>query len=64
MAQYYSLPEVAEKFNSCVATIRRMIKRRDITAVKFGGVWMIEEEALEEYVKSRTLKAKRKPVTA
>ena len=42
-----SIKETAKELNVSVNTIRRMIERKDINAVKIATVWRITEEEIE-----------------
>ena len=46
-----SIKETAKELNVCVNTIRRMIERKDIKAVKIANVWRISEEEIERIKK-------------
>ena len=43
----YTLKEVASIFKCHVETLKRMIQRGEINAVKFGREWRITEEEVE-----------------
>lgn len=44
----YTMSEVAEILKVSVRTVKRMIKRGDIKAIKIGGTVRIRKEALDE----------------
>ena len=58
----YTIPEVAIILRVSNDTVRRMITSQKITAIKVGWVWRIKEDALDDYLESRTFKAKRKKI--
>ena len=46
-----SIKQTAEELNVSHMTIRRMIERKDIKAVRVGSVWRIAEEEIERIKK-------------
>ena len=62
MTTFYTIAEVAKCLRVSVDTIERLIKNEKLTAVKVGAQWRIDQEAIDQYTKSRTLKAKKLPV--
>lgn len=59
-----TLDEVAKSLKVHLDTVRRRIKKTEISAIKVGGQWRITVDALEDYLESRTVKAsKRKSAT-
>lgn len=55
----YTPIEVAERLKVSVDTIKRLIKNGKLSATKIGGQWRISEDQLNEYIESRTIKAKK-----
>lgn len=60
-----TLDEVATALKVHENTVLRIItKTKELSAIKVSGQWRIKEEALEDYLESRTVKAsKRKSAT-
>jgi excisionase family DNA binding protein len=46
-AAYYTTTEFAEMFRISDRTVRRMISRGQLPAIKVGGQWRIPREAVE-----------------
>lgn len=59
MQTVYTIPEVAAQMKVSPDTIERLIKTGKLSATKFGAQWRISEDQLNEYLLSRTLKAKK-----
>ena len=51
MSKLLSLKEVSEVLKLNVNTIRRYVREGRIQAAKFGRVYRVREEALEEFIK-------------
>jgi excisionase family DNA binding protein len=51
------LPEVADELRVSVATVRRLIQRKQLAAVRIGNQLMVRTAALETYVERNTFKA-------
>lgn len=56
--QFYSIKELADLLSVHSNTVAMMVKERKITAIKVAGVWRISQIALDNYLESRTVKAK------
>ncbi len=46
---YYTIKELAELWNVCELTIKRMIKRKHLKAYNIGRAVRISPEAIEQY---------------
>lgn len=55
----YTINEVAIICKVSSYTIERLIKSQKLSATKIGSQWRISEDQLDEYLESRTLKAKK-----
>ena len=53
----YTIEDVAKKFNVHVNTVRNLIRRGELVAVKFGSSWRIPHDNLKAYVSNNTRKA-------
>lgn len=53
MATYYTVEEVAKELRISVETVRRLIKRKELTAISVGGVYRIPAEEYERFVEKR-----------
>jgi excisionase family DNA binding protein len=53
----YTIEEVAKKFDVHVNTVRNLIRRGELKAMKFGASWRIPGSALTAYVSNNTRKA-------
>ncbi len=54
--EYRSIPEVAERWGISRVTVRRMIRRGDLPAIRIGtgaGVLRVPASAVEEYEAQR-----------
>lgn len=58
--KYLTVQEVADMLRVEAVTIRRYLKSGKLIGAKLGGVWVIEDADLKEFVESR----KNKKVTA
>lgn len=47
----YTIPEVAKLFKVSELTIKRMIYRKDLNAIKVGGQWRITQEEIDRIKK-------------
>lgn len=54
----YSINEVATHLKVHPDTISSLIRDGKIAAAKIGKQWRISEEAINDYMKSRTIKVK------
>lgn len=50
----YTLPEIADKLNLTVYTIRNYIKAGKLKAIKMGKSYRVEEAALKEFLLTGT----------
>lgn len=57
MKPILTLDEVAEYLRCSVMTVRRLIRTRQLQAIKVRGQWRIRATALEAYIQRNTLKA-------
>jgi excisionase family DNA binding protein len=64
MGVFYTVTEIATQLKVHPDTVESIIKRKELTAIKFGRQWRVSEQELESYLESRTIKAKKKPATA
>lgn len=46
----FTLYEICKMFNVTPQTLRRYLKEGRIKAVKFGGKWVITEDAMKAYL--------------
>lgn len=60
-AKWLSVKDVAERFQVSTETVSRLIKDRELPAVKFGGQYRIAEDQLLEYIQ---LNSTAKPIQA
>lgn len=51
MDKLYTTQEVAEILKVSDRTVRNLIKREDLKAIKVGRKWRIKEKFLQEYLK-------------
>ncbi|MFA4995791.1 MAG: helix-turn-helix domain-containing protein [Patescibacteria group bacterium] len=51
--EFLTVEEVAEKYRVAVATIYRMVRKGEIPAIKFGKVWRIKKNELEEKLSNK-----------
>ncbi|MEY2538805.1 MAG: Helix-turn-helix domain [Verrucomicrobiota bacterium] len=51
------LPEVADLLRVSVMTVRRLIRRRQLAAVRVGNQLMVRTTALERHIERNTLRA-------
>ena len=59
-----TLDEVSETLKVHKDTVKRIIRKAELSAIKVSGQWRIKVDALEDYLESRTTKAiKRKSAT-
>jgi len=56
MAEFMKIPEAARRLELSERTVRRHIKRGELSSVFLGGVYRIEEEDLEAFVEGRRVK--------
>jgi excisionase family DNA binding protein len=47
--QHFTPEELASRWNFCLETMRRMLRRGDVAGLKFGRSWRIPRSAVEEY---------------
>lgn len=59
MQTVYTIAETALMMKVSSDTIERLIKNGKLSATKFGAQWRISEDQLNEYIQSRTLKARK-----
>lgn len=60
MPTMLTISEVSAQLNTCDRTVMREIKDGRITATKVRGHWRFTQESIDDYLESRTIKAKRK----
>jgi excisionase family DNA binding protein len=51
--RYWTPEQVAERFKVSSETIRRMIRQKRLTAIKFGSTWRISETAIQQYIEQQ-----------
>lgn len=56
--RFYTIHQVAEQLSVHSNTVAKLIRERQITAVKVAGVWRISQVALDNYINSRTVNAR------
>lgn len=49
-AKWLTVRDVAESFQVSTETVLRMIKDRELPAIKFGGQWRIAEDQILNYI--------------
>lgn len=49
LERWYSVKEVADALGVSVATVRRLVKRGKLGAVRTGHLWRIPESSLTEF---------------
>lgn len=59
---FYTPEQVAEIVQLHVQTIISLIKKQELSAIKFGRKWRISQEHLDQYTIRRTMKAKKQTV--
>ena len=47
---FYDVQEIAKAFDMTPQSIRKFLKEGRIQAVKFGGKWVITEEAMKNFL--------------
>lgn len=52
--KYYTVEDVAKKFGYTEAHVRRLIRQRQLSAVKIGR-WRISTDAIERFIERRSL---------
>jgi excisionase family DNA binding protein len=58
MDNFYSINTAAARLDCHPETIRRLIKRGELTAAKVGREWRVSEPDLLTYLAARTVQAK------
>ena len=53
MATYYTVEEVAKELRVSVETVRRLIKRKKLSAISVGGVYRIPVVEYEKFVEAQ-----------
>ena len=53
MPKFLSLKEVSEVLKLNINTVRRYVREDKIQAAKFGRIYRVREEALEEFIKKQ-----------
>jgi len=53
MPKLLSLKDVSEMLRLNVNTVRRYVRESKIRAAKFGRIYRVREEALEEFIKKQ-----------
>lgn len=64
MEPMLTLIEVTQFLKVSRDTIEKEINDLRLTATKVRGQWRFTQEAIDDYLESRTIKAKRKKLTA
>lgn len=54
-----TLRQVCEKLQVSEDTIRRLVKDQKMSSIKVGNQWRFTEEAIADYLESRTIKVKK-----
>lgn len=49
--RWYTTGEIAESLNVCPHTVRNLIKRGRLRAVRVGHVWRVSPAALEQFLR-------------
>jgi excisionase family DNA binding protein len=57
--QLLTLEEIAVKLRVHVNTVRNLVRRKELPAMKFGSSWRVSPRTLEKYIKSNTKEAHR-----
>ena len=50
MKEYFTIPEVAEKLNLSIYTIRSYVSRKKIKHTKFGGAVRFSEDQIQDFI--------------
>lgn len=50
----FTIQEISAMFDVTPQTIRRYVNEGRITAVKFGGKWVITEDAMKDFLMNRS----------
>lgn len=58
MGKLFTILELAEGLRIHPDTVSKLIRDGKIAAAKIGKQWRISEEAINDYMKSRTIKVK------
>lgn len=59
MAPLLTLAETCEVLKISRETMLKLLKEHKIAGAKVGGAWRFTEDAIDEYLKSRTIKVKK-----
>jgi excisionase family DNA binding protein len=51
---YFTIEEVAEQLGYSHAHVRRLIRQKQLAAVKLGR-WRVSQEAIEDFIKRRSV---------
>ena len=49
--RWHTTGEIAESLNVCPHTVRNLIRRGRLRAVRVGHVWRVSPDALEEFIR-------------
>jgi excisionase family DNA binding protein len=55
-AKWLRVSTVAQNFKMSTKKVRRLIKRGEIEAVRFGGEWRIDHDFLDRYVREEIVR--------
>lgn len=58
MENYHSISATAARLDCHTETVRRLIRRGELAAVKVGAQWRVTDAALQEYFARRAAPAK------
>lgn len=64
METMFTISQVAKMLTVSIPTINRELKDARIGAIKVRGQWRFTQENIDDYLESRTIKAKRKKAVA
>lgn len=59
MGKLITIKEACDLLRRSYPTVIRLLHTQKITGIKVGGVWFFTEDAIQEYIDSRTIKAKK-----
>ena len=52
-----TLEEIAVKLRVHVNTVRNLVRKKELPAIKFGSSWRVSPKILEKYIKDNTAEA-------
>lgn len=61
MQTMLTISQLCERFQCSRDLIEKELKNGRLAGTKIGGTWRFTQDAIEDYIKSRTLKIKKQP---